>query len=417
MSLQTARRWWSRAPIDADNVEGAGGRRIDVAAERAAAELGLDPRKVEDVWRAVERLYATGLQPAITLVIRRHGQVVIKRSIGSIGAGANAAALTPDTPICLFSASKSISALLIHKLVEDGKLSLDDRVAAYIPEFSAHGKHRVTLRELLCHRAGIPTFAVEAQGAELLRNWDLIVALLCAAKPFDPRFEKQAYHALTAGFIVGEVVRRVGKIELPEALQQWITGPLQLHSMQYGIPRAQRSQVPPNVVTGMRPIWPMTAYIRSIIGVDFEEGVRATNEEPFLSSVVPAGNLFASADDVSRVFQMLLEGGSLDGVRVFRPETVRAAIEPFGPIQIDRTIRLPLRFSAGFMLGENPVGLYGPDSGAAFGHLGFTSVLAWADPRRAISVALLTTGKSLAPAALLRVTQVLHAIGRAFPSV
>lgn len=395
---------------------------VDHAAEVPPERLGLQPERVEAVWAAVEQLYRTGLQPAITLVVRRHGQVVLKRAIGAVRGNAPGEAgplvpLHPDAPMCLFSASKAISALLIHKLAEDGKLSLDDRVAAYIPEFAAHGKHRVTIRELLAHRAGIPTIAVEAQGPELLRNWDLLVAMLCAAKPFDPRFEKQAYHALTAGFIAGEIVRRVGGIELPEALHQWLAKPLGLQYMTYGIKPEWRDRLPPNVVTGPQPVWPLTTYIRSIIGVPFAEGVGASNDDAFLSTVVPAGNICASADDVSRVFQMLLNGGSLDGVQVLQPETVRRAIEPVGGLQFDRTLKVPLRYSSGFMLGEKPVGLYGPDCREAFGHLGFVSVLAWADPRRALSVALLNTGKSVAPGGVLRLAAVLRALARACPPV
>lgn len=395
---------------------------IDREAEVPPERMGLNAAHVEAIWKAVEAWYRTGLQPAVTLVIRRHGQIVMKRSIGAVRGNAPGdhhplVPLEPDSPICLFSASKAISALLLHKLVEDGKLSLDDRVAAYLPEFAAHGKHRVTLRELLAHRAGIPTIAVEAHGPELLRNWDLIVAMLCATKPFDPRFEKQAYHALTAGFIAGEVVRRVSGLELPEALHKWIAEPLGLRYMTYGLAPELRDRLPANAVTGPGPVWPLTTYIRSIIGVPFAEGVEASNSDAFLSSVVPAGNICASADDVCRVYQMLLNGGELDGVRLFRPETVREAIAPVGAIQFDRTLKVPLRFSAGFLLGERPFGLYGPNCAEAFGHLGFISILAWADPRRALSVALLNTGKSVAPSGLLRLSGILRALARACPPV
>src|SRR3546814_13058867 len=93
--------------------------------------------------------------------------------------------------------------------------------------------------------------------------------------------------------------------------------------------------------------------------------VNASNHEAFLSAVVPAGNIYASADDASRVFQMLLNGGELDGVRVLKPETVADAIKPVGQMQLDRTLFLPMRYSPGLMLGHNPVGLYCLRSGPA----------------------------------------------------
>ena len=396
---------------------------IDAAAECAPWDAGMSTDGVERIWSAVELLYRTATHPAITLVLRRKGKIVLKRAIGCLSGNipgeddAPLAPLNPDAPICLFSASKAITALLLHKLVEDGKLRLEDRVCDHIPEFAAHGKDRVTIKQLLAHRAGIPALPIKHPDPALLQHWDALVQLLCYAPPEDPRFEKQAYHALTSGFIVGELVRRAGKIELRDALRQWFAEPLKLGSMSYGLPQAQRAQSPRNAFTGPRPFWPLSMYVQRILGVPFERAVQASNEDGYLSCVVPAGNIYASADDVSRIFQMLLNGGELDGVRVLRPETVADAIKPVGKIQYDGILMVPMRFSAGFMLGENPFGIFGPRSSRAFGHLGFISVLCWADPQRDISVALLNTGKSVAPAGALAIARLLGAISRSCPRV
>jgi CubicO group peptidase (beta-lactamase class C family) len=301
----------------------------------------------------------------------------------------------------------------VHKLVEEGKLRLDDRVSEYIPEFAAHGKDRVTIRQLLAHRAGIPQLPLRHADPSLLRHWDAMVSMLCMAPPFDPRFEKQAYHALTGGFIVGELVRRVGKIELPEALQKWIAEPLQLKSLSFGLPPERRAQAPLNYLTGPKPVWPITSISERVLGVGFARAVTASNDDAFLSAIVPAGNMYASADDASRIFQMLLNGGQLDGRRVLKEETVAEAIKPVGRIQFDGMLGIPIRFSPAFMLGENPVGLWGPNCREAFGHIGFMTVLCWADPRRDISVAILNNGKSVAPSALLQVVKVVGSITRA----
>ncbi|HEX4871371.1 MAG TPA: hypothetical protein VFV27_03575, partial [Nevskiaceae bacterium] len=94
-------------------------------------------------------------------------------------------------------------------------------------------------------------------------------------------------------------------------------------------------------------------------------------------------------------------------------DTVREAVRPVGRIQFDGMLNLPIRFSPAFMLGENPVGLWGPNCREAFGHIGFMTVLCWADPRRDLSVAILNTGKSVAPAAVLQMARVVGAITRA----
>lgn len=392
--------------------------RIDRAAEVDPDSVDVRAGGIDRIWTGVENLYRTGLQPAITIVVRRKGQIVMKRAIGNLrgngpGERNDRTVLEPDAPICLFSASKAITALLVHKLAEQGKLRLDDRVSEYIPEFAAHGKERVTIRQLLAHRAGIPQLPLKNADPSLLRHWDAMVSILSMAPPFDPRFEKQAYHALTSGFIVGEIVRRVGKIELPQALQKWIAEPLKLKSLSFGLPPERRAQSPLNYLTGPKPVWPITSISERVLGVGFARAVTASNDDAFLSAIVPAGNMYASADDACRIFQMLLNGGTLDGQRVLKEETVAEAIKPVGRIQFDGMLGIPIRFSPAFMLGENPVGLWGPNCREAFGHIGFMTVLCWADPRRDISVAILNTGKSVAPSALLQVVKIVGSITRA----
>lgn len=393
---------------------------IDREAEVDPRSVGLDPERVEAIWQAVEGLYRSRLHPAITLVIRRHGRIVLKRAIGCLsGNGPDERGppvpLHPDAPVSLFSASKAITALLVHKLVEQKKLRLDNRVADHIPKFGARGKDKVTVRQLLAHRAGIPLLPVHDPEPELLRHWDAIVDMLCAAAPADARFQKQAYHALTAGFILGELVRRASGRELPELLKEWIAEPLGCRYLTYGLAPELRPLAPVNVFTGSRPVWPINAFARRILGVSFERAVEASNSDAFLSGIVPAGNIYASADDACRVFQMMLDKGRFGERRVFEAGVIADAIRPVGPLQIDSMLRIPLRYSAGFMLGENPFGLYGPRSAHAFGHLGFVSVLCWADPSRDLSVAFLNTGKSVAASGVLQLARVLGAISRACP--
>jgi len=388
---------------------------IDHESEVAPEKAGLKRADIQRIWAAAEALYRSGAHPAITLAIRKRGHLVLHRAIGALRGNAPGETgpilpLRPDAPVCLFSASKAITALLLHKQVEEGRLQLDDTVARYLPAFAAHGKGNVTIRQLLAHRAGIPTLPVRHPDPSLLRHWDALIDMLCIAPPSDPEFQSQSYHALTGGFIAGEIVRRVSGRELPEEPERVSTKPFGLRSLVYGLPPERRHLAPKSYGTGPRAIWPLSQYVHRIIGVTFERAASAANEDGFLSAVVPAGNMFANANDTSKLFQMLLNGGSLDGVQVFRPETVAEAIRPCGKTQFDTMLMLPMRFSAGFMLGGTPFGLFGPNSRSAFGHLGFSSVLAWADPSRELSVALLNTGKSVAPLAAMRWLQLVSTI-------
>jgi CubicO group peptidase (beta-lactamase class C family) len=110
-------------------------------------------------------------------------------------------------------------------------------------------------------------------------------------------------------------------------------------------------------------------------------------------------------------------GGELDGVRVMEPRTIRRATVERAYRQIDLTLGAPMRHSAGFILGADFVSLYGPDTDEAFGHLGFTNILGWADPERELSVGLITSGKPIVHPGLADLWALTWTIGRAAPKV
>jgi CubicO group peptidase (beta-lactamase class C family) len=127
--------------------------------------------------------------------------------------------------------------------------------------------------------------------------------------------------------------------------------------------------------------------------VSVEGVIRIANDPRFLTGIVPAGNVVSTANELSRFMDLLRAGGTLDGATVLEPRTVRSALRERSYHEIDRTLGFPLRHSSGFMLGAKVLGLYGPDTDEAFGHLGFTNVMTWADPRRELAVGLVTSGK------------------------
>lgn len=391
---------------------------IDHEAECDPIEAEMDSHGVNSIWAATEKLYRAGVHPAVTLVVRRRGKIVIKRTVGCVrGNGPTDTGpqhpLDTDAPQCLFSASKAVTALLIFKLVEQGKLNLEDRVCQYVPEFAAGGKGHITIRDLMSHRAGVAFIPKEHRDPNLLRDYDDVVKIICESESQDHGKKTQGYHALTAGYIVGEIIRRVGDIELQDALQDWLAKPLGCEYLTYGIAPELRDRVPVNAATGQSLIWPFNKYMERIVAVPFEDAVEESNGDAFMSSIVPAGNMYASGDDLCKVFEMLLNRGSWQGNRVLAESSVAAAIEPVSGLRLDRTMLLPMRYSPAFMLGQDPVGIYGPRCGEAFGHLGLLNMLGWADPRRDISVAFLNTGKSFAAAGVAGMQGVLFAIGKA----
>jgi len=391
--------------------------------EHPPSSVGMTRDGVEAIWRATERLYATGMHPGISLVLRRHGKVVLKRAIGHARGngpddrGETPEPMTPETPICIFSASKAMAAMPLHLLSERKALSLLDPVSHYLPEFGQNGKRDITIYQLLCHKAGIPTIPTEnLDVAELLLDREEILRLICAAAPDKPGHH-HAYHALSAGFVVAALVEKVAGRSFRGFFREHISGPLGLTSLDFGARGPMLRRVARNYVAGFKLSGPVDMYLKRAIGTGLEHAVTLSNDPRFYRALIPAGNGVCTADDCSKFFQCLLDGGELDGVRVFDPLTVRRAVAEVGKPEIDRSLLVPLRYSAGMMLGNSPWGLYGPDTAKAFGHLGFANIVAWADRERDISVALLNTGKLVAGVHMPWLLALLGAISRNCPKL
>ena len=124
-----------------------------------------------------------------------------------------------------------------------------------------------------------------------------------------------------------------------------------------------------------------------------------------------------TAWELTRFFEIMRCGGELDGVRVIETETIRRALVERSHLEIDLSLVYPTRFSYGLMLGAQMVSLYGRDTQHAFGHLGFTNMLAWADPQRAISVAVLNSGKPIVYPELYRFLGTMQCITSQMPKV
>jgi CubicO group peptidase (beta-lactamase class C family) len=202
-----------------------------------------------------------------------------------------------------------------------------------------------------------------------------------------------AYHALTGGFVLGEVVRRTTGRDVRRVLREDILGPLGFTSFDYGVPVDRVGDVAVNAFTGLPVFPPQSWALERALGLGAREATELSNDPRFLTAIVPSGNIIGTANEASRFFQLLLEEGELDGVRVFERRTVRRAVREQSYLEIDSFLGMPVRYGMGFMLGAERFTPYGPHTPKAFGHLGFTNVIAWADPEREISVGLMTSGK------------------------
>ena len=400
-------------PDDLDSVI-----QYDSQSEVNPESVGMSFKQRNSIWKATETLYKTGASPAITLCVRRKGQMVLNRAIGYARgnrpedtAQTPKVLATPDTRICLFSASKVVTAMLIHLLDEMGEIDLLDPISHYIPEYGVNGKKDATIYHLLAHRGGIPSLP-KGTDPQLLFNPEAALDLLYKAKPIAPSGHRVAYHALTAGYILGEIIQRVTGNNAREFLAQKISIPMEMPSFNFGVAPEYRDKVALNYSTGLKPVLLVDTFLRNIIGGSMEDAEHYTNDPKFMDTICPAGNIFATAEESSRFFQMLLDGGRYKDTQIFDSKTIRRATIEVSRPEMDAKLILPMRYAMGPMLGAKPVGLYGFNTPNAFGHLGYTSIFCWADPDRDIAVSLLTSGKFLVGAGLPAVMNLIATISK-----
>jgi CubicO group peptidase (beta-lactamase class C family) len=384
--------------------------------------VGLRTEDVEAIWSSVVRFYRTGLHPAIALCIRRRGEIVLDRAIGHARGnspadpeGAELVKATPDTLYNFFSGSKAVTAMLVHLLQQREQLHVDEPVATFIPEFAKRRKHSITIRDLLTHRTGIPPTPQESIDLDLLAKPDEIVRAFCDLEPTHKPGSVQAYQAITSGFILGEIIRRVSGVDVQTFLTREIRTPMRMKHFKYGVSPNELDKVAVEAFTGPRPTWPYRNLVQIAFGASMRELVEMGNDPRFRTAVVPAANIIATPEEISRFFEMLLSGGTYEDARIFDPETVKRATRPQVTGQLDRVLMMPIPLSMGFMLGLRSFGFYGPRTAHAYGHLGFTNVLGWADPDRDISVAFMNTGKPLLSARMLAWLNVTRVIGTRIP--
>lgn len=378
---------------------------IDVEREVSPRDADLTPEAVDSIWSACEALYRSGVYRMFSICLRRHGKIVLNRSLGEYRAGKTASI---DTPVCLFSASKAVSAVLVHLLDEQGHVNLLNPVSHYIPAFAAKGKGSVTLQQLLCHRAGVPRVPEDVD-LDLLFDHDAGVQMICDAEPTDHRGAEQAYHAVTSGFIVAELIKVTTGLTAQQYLKKYIADPMGMRYFRFGLTQRDQARAALNEVTGLK-LNLVDNKLAEVLGAHPETAIDLTNDPRFFRAIVPAANIFATAEEVSRFYQMLLDHGQWQGQQVLDPLTVHRATRPLGKMEFDRSLMLPMRYSAGMMLGGSPVGLYGRNTEYAFGHLGYANIFGWADPQRDIAVSIMNTGKVVLGPHLVRFLKLLLAI-------
>ncbi|MEU2789395.1 serine hydrolase domain-containing protein [Streptomyces sp. NPDC007100] len=350
----------------------------------------------EGVRGEFERNFAERGEVGAAVAVTLDGEFVVDLWGGYADAG-GARPWQRDTLVNVYSTSKGMTALCAHLLADRGELDLDAPVARYWPEFAQAGKADVPVRWLLSHRAGL-VGPRERLTPEDVYDWEKTCAALAATEPWWEPGSAQGYHAVSFGFLVGEVVRRITGVSLGTFLRTEITGPLGA-DLYIGTPAEEHARcaqlIGPDgggtldgAIAGLPegPVrsldsHPMAAFALAMNHLPLGD----VNSAACRSAEIPAGNANATARGLAAVYRALA-GGGLVG-----PGTLAAMREPQSrPGETDLVLGgivskdLPFAWATGYMV--NSAGYFGTNP-AAFGHGGAGGSLAFADPENRLSYA------------------------------
>lgn len=356
---------------------------------------------MERIWQAARHWYAAGMQPAIQLCLRRDGRVVLDRAIGhSWGNGpadpadAGKIVVSTETPFCVYSAAKAITTTVTHMLVERGHFSLDDRVCDYLPGYTSHGKDQTTIRHVLTHSAGVPFATGPKPDLKRMNDSEYAREMLGRMKPLHRPGLVHIYHGVTWGPLMREIISAATGHSIRDILHTEILAPLHFRWTNYGVATQDVPLVAPSHVTGKPLPAPIAKAFKTAVGGTLTQIIPLSNTPAFLTGVIPSSNTVSNANELSRFAEILCRGGELDGVRVVSQAALGAATAECRRLRPDlATGFAPMRWGTGYMLGSKRFGPFGRNASAAFGHTGLTDIAMWADPTRALSVAVVSSGK------------------------
>ncbi|MGW3031341.1 serine hydrolase domain-containing protein [Streptomyces sp. NPDC001178] len=297
------------------------------------------------------------------------------------------------------SATKGVAAAVLLLLQQRGELDLDAPVGEYWPEFKAHGKERLLVQHVLSHRAGLPVLDHPLTPSDALDPHRGPEAVAAQAPAWEPGTD-HGYHALTYGWLLDELVRRVTGRWAGEWLAAEVTGPLGL-DLWLGLPESEAGRVgrvgrveAPEAVGGLhlRPKRSVTEAYENPDSLTRRAFAAISpfpdqNDPSYRAAALPATNGIATAEGLARFYASLI--GEVDGgTRLFTPETVELARteRSAGP---DRVLVVGTRFGLGYMLHGAASPLLSPTS---FGHPGRGGALGFADPDSGIAFGYVTNG-------------------------
>jgi uncharacterized protein YbbC (DUF1343 family)/CubicO group peptidase (beta-lactamase class C family) len=338
----------------------------------APASVGMSARQLAGIDGVVAESIAKHELPGAVVLVARRGRVVWRKAYGSRAVLPEREAMTSDTIFDLASLTKVVAtATSIMKLVERGQLRLSDPVTLYLPELKGESRDRITIEQLLTHRAG---YAPDFDLNEKWTGYDEAMKRLMIEPLRNPPDTRFVYSDI--GFIaLGEVVHRVSGLTLDEFARRNIFEPLGMRDTGF---RPRATLAPRIAPTETRAA--AGSYLGGV-GDKTTEGARWLRGEVHdptsfrMGGIAGHAGLFSTADDLAIYCQMILNGGQYNGVRILSPMSVMMMTRPRAVTDDGGARGLGWDIATSFSTNRGDLFPLG-----SFGHTGFTGTSIWIDP-------------------------------------
>ena len=281
--------------------------------------------------QAFEKNFDLGLEAGASFAVSLKGELVVDLW-GGYSDSAKTKPWEKDTLVNVFSTTKIMTALCIHLLIDKGLIDVEAPVSKYWPEFAQSTKEDVLVKHLLSHSAALPGFDQQISD-EALYDWNRIINLLAAQKPWWKPGTRIGYHMITFGYLLGELVRRITGKSLGTFFRDEIAVPLDI-DFHIGLPEnldGRTSEiVPPEEIFAKWQIFLIKLLFKKAVKVYFNPSLVETdfNSRAWRSAEIPASNGHGNARSIAKVGSILACGGMYDKKKILSKSTVKKAIEP-----------------------------------------------------------------------------------------
>ena len=360
------------------------------------------------VYEAFSGVMASGFETGAALAIEYQGQMVVNLWGGHQDAN-KTKAWEENTLVNVFSVTKGVTATCISRLIDQNQLDPNKSVGHYWPEYSCNGKEDTKVSDLLCHRAAMFGFK-DGIPAGSFQDWEKFTKQLQMQAPYRKPGKYQGYHALTFGWLVGELIRRVDGRSVGKYFKEEIADPLNidfhigLNDSEFArcadmlmIDReniklpGQFLKYVPNFILPQR----LRDFKKALLSGDFLEAFQEregddnnyVNSSDWRMAEIPSANGHGTASSLATLYGILSNGCSRDGISIMSEASMRHAISPHSSGPDSVLFGAPIKFGLGYELAQGiaNVGNISPHlNNNMFGHAGVGGAVGFGDPDKGI---------------------------------